>query len=51
LEKILTERNFFFSNIPNKKEVITIEQQSKYYKNIKQQIIDRLNNKKFTIVQ
>jgi MoxR-like ATPase len=51
LEKIITEREYFVSNIPKKKEVITIDQQSDYYKEVKQQIIDRLLTRKFAIVQ
>ena len=51
LEKIITERQFFLTTIPDKKEVITIENQSEYYQNVKQQILNRLLNKKFAIIQ
>jgi len=46
-----THSPFLLSDIPKQKEIITIEQQSEYYKNVKQQVIDRIQSKKFAIIE
>jgi MoxR-like ATPase len=51
LEKILTERKFYLDDIPERKEIIPIEDQSEYYREVKQQVIDRILTKKFAIIQ
>ncbi len=51
LEKIINEINFYKWNIPSKREIITIEQQTDYYKKVKNQVIERLQNNHFAIIQ
>ncbi len=51
LEKIFNEKKLLEKNIPSKEEIIPIEDQSNYYKKIKNEVINRLMSKKFAIIQ
>ena len=51
LEKIINERNFYKWSIPSQKEVITIDQQSDFYQNVKNQVTERLQNNRFAVIQ
>jgi hypothetical protein len=51
LGKIIKERSFYKLDVPKKIDVITIENQSSYYKDIKNQVTERLLNNKFAIIE
>ena len=51
LEKIIEKENLLNTNIPKKKEVITIENQSDYYQKVKKEVLNRIFTTKFAIIQ
>jgi len=51
LERIFQERNRIENNLVTKNEIISLVDQSDYYKKIKEQIIDQILLKKFAIIE